>query len=337
MDDTTETDRIERDLAATRARLDDRLGELQDHLAPKQMLNDAFAYLRGGEGSDFTNNLILRARANPIPVALTGIGLAWLMASGSTSRAAPPRVKQNDNDLDARLRAAEEGVVRHDQDDDASFLSRLDEARGNVMGLVREASEDAFSYARRVKDGVSSAAQMVRQTSHDVATGAGDTFDSLRNRANVQSASIQEGSRNMVSSTRSTLSSIASNPFALGAIAAVIGAVAGALLPTFDEEEAALGTVATKVRTAGRDLAQDVVDRGGRMASDTLAAVKESAEAHGLSPDRPVGELLGEVTSGQALGNVKEVAKDTVQAGKESARAHLGAGAPKANPSDSTS
>ena len=52
MDDLTETDRIERDLARTRARMDSRLDELQDHLTPKQMLNDAFAYFRGGDGAD---------------------------------------------------------------------------------------------------------------------------------------------------------------------------------------------------------------------------------------------------------------------------------------------
>ena len=47
MNGMTETDRIERDLAATRARMDNRLDELQDHLTAKQMLNDAFAYFRG--------------------------------------------------------------------------------------------------------------------------------------------------------------------------------------------------------------------------------------------------------------------------------------------------
>ena len=46
MVEVTETDRIERDLARTRARMDGRLDELQEHLMPKQMVNDAFAYFR---------------------------------------------------------------------------------------------------------------------------------------------------------------------------------------------------------------------------------------------------------------------------------------------------
>ncbi|WP_010219384.1 DUF3618 domain-containing protein [Sphingomonas sp. PAMC 26621] len=54
MVEMTETAAIEQDLARTRARMDHRLDELQEHLTPKQMLNDAFAYFQGGDGADFT-------------------------------------------------------------------------------------------------------------------------------------------------------------------------------------------------------------------------------------------------------------------------------------------
>ena len=65
MVELTETDRIERDLARTRARMDGRLDELQEHLTPKQMVNDAFAYFRGGDGADFTTDLVTRVKAEP--------------------------------------------------------------------------------------------------------------------------------------------------------------------------------------------------------------------------------------------------------------------------------
>ena len=162
----------------------------------------------------------------------------------------------------------------------------------------------------------------MRETSHDLKAGASDAF-ARAGSAGERGASIQEGTNKMAQSGRSALASVASNPFALGALAAVVGIVAGALLPTSDEEEAALGSVATKLRTAGRDLAQDVVDRGGRIATDTLDAVKGSAEAHGLTADKPVGELLADVKSGDLLGNVKQVAQESVQAGKEAAQTHI--------------
>lgn len=327
MDEISETDRIEHDLARTRARMDSRLDELQDHLTPKQMLNDAFAYFRGGEGADFTSDLVTRARANPLPVALVGVGIAWLMASGqgSATHRTPSRIPGDD--LEARLRLAEADVRRFDHDDDDSYAGRLDDARGKVVGVARGASENAASYAQRIKDAVAGAAQTVRAKSHDLTAGASDAFGRLGDSASAHGASLQEGTDSMVRSGRSTLSSVAANPFALGAVAALVGIVAGALLPTSDEEEQALGSVATRLRTAGRDLAQDVVDRGGRIATDTLGAVKDSAEAHGLTGDKPVGELLSAVKSGDLVDHVKQVAQETLQAGKDSAQTHIAADA----------
>ena len=327
MEELSETDRIERDLAATRARMDGRLDELQDHLTPKQMLNDAFAYFRGGEGADFTNDLIVRARANPLPVALTGIGIAWLMASSTRSASPPvrsPRMEvRPDQDLDARIRQAEGRVQRFEHDDDDSYSGRLEDARGKVLGLTRNASDTATSYRQRIKDAMASAAQSIRETSHDLTAIAGDTVHQTGGRVRAHTDQLQEGTTTMVRSTRDAFSSVVSNPFALGAAAALVGIVAGALIPTFDEEEHALGSVATKLRTTGRDLAQDVVDRGARVATDTIGAVKGSAEAHGLTADKPIGEIIGDAKSGALADHIKGVAQETLQASKGSAQTNI--------------
>ena len=79
-DATDDTDQIERDLAATRARMDRRLDELGDKLAPNQLVSDTLTQVTGGDGADFAQTLIAKAKANPIPSALAGIGIAWLMA-----------------------------------------------------------------------------------------------------------------------------------------------------------------------------------------------------------------------------------------------------------------
>lgn len=127
----------------------------------------------------------------------------------------------------------------------------------------------------------------------------------------------------MARTARDTLSSVTSNPLALGAVAALVGLVAGSLIPTSRKEEETIGPIATRLRTTGHDAAQDVVDRGGRIANDMLDAVKSSAEEHGLSAGRPVGELLGDVMHGDLVGNIKQVAQDTLGAAKDSAKTHM--------------
>ena len=326
-----DTDRIEADLARTRARMDSRLDQLQDHLTPKQMVNDAFAYFRGGDGADFTNDLVTRVKANPLPVALVGVGVAWLMASKHTSTPGPDAVTTDD--LDARIRFAEGQVVRTNDEDEDSYTARRHDARGKVLGVARGASDTAASYAQRLKDALSAGRDGARRTSHDLTRQAGNAYDRLSDTTAQSGAIFQKGTQTMAGSARDTLSSLASNPFALGAIAAVVGAVAGSLLPTLEQEEAALGATATKLRTAGRDLAQDVVNRGGRVASETLDAVKDSANAHGLTSDKPVGDVVADLKSGDLLGQVKEVAQETLKAGQDSANKHLVAETGSSQPS----
>ena len=292
---TNDTDQIERDLAQTRERMDRRLDELGDRLAPNQLVNDALAHVTGGNGADFTSTLVAKAKANPIPAALTGIGIAWLLASSQNkqSRARPA-------DLPTRLRNAEAGVVRLQDEHPDVHASRVDDARGQVLGIARSASDTAASYGQRVKDAMASAGQSLRETSHDMKNGASSTI------------AQHGGARGLMS-----------NPVVLGSAAALVGLVAGALIPLSNQEEDALGSVAGQLRTKGRALAQDLTDRSAQVASDALGAVKDSTQAHGLTADKPIGELVGDLRSGELLGHVKQAAQEVASAGKESVRSQM--------------
>jgi hypothetical protein len=299
-DDTNDTDQIERDLAQTRARMDRRLDELGDRLQPNQLVNDALAHVTGGDGSDFAQALIGKAKANPIPAALAGIGIAWLMMSRNQQDHAVAA------DLPTRLRSAEAGVVRMNDEHPDVHASRLDDARGQVLGLARGASDTAAAYSQRIKDAMASASQSARETSHDLGGGASRTLGRLGGQV--------RGARQVGSA------------IALGAGAALVGLIAGALVPVSDQEERMLGGFAGRLRSKGRDLAQDVVNRGAQVAGDALGAAKDSAQAHGLTADRPVGELLGDLKSGDLIGHVKQAAHEVADAGKGSLHSQFGNG-----------
>jgi hypothetical protein len=264
-------------------------------------------------------------KANPLPAVLTGVGLAWLMASNA--RPDSPRArKHNDVNYTARLRDAEAGIVRLPNEGDEAHAERLDVARGRVLGVTRDASDTAASYGQKIKDALASAKQTLRETSHDVQSSLSNAAGNAGDTAQRRGIALHEGMTDMANTTRQTLASATSNPVALGALAAIAGLVVGALIPTSEEEERMLGATATKVRSAGRELAQDVVDRTGSVASDALGAVKESADAHGLSAEKPVGELLADLKSGELAGAVKQVAGEATDASKESAQKHFGEG-----------
>ena len=296
-DATDDTDQIERDLAQTRVRMDRRLDELGDRLQPNQLVNDALAHVTGGDGSDFTQTLISKAKANPIPAALAAVGVAWLMASsedkGRSGRAA---------DLPTRLRLAEASVVRLKDEHPDVHASRLDDARGQVLGVARNASDTAASYGQRIKDATASATQSLKDVSHGMGSSASGVVGRL---------SAGKGG-------------FVGNPVVLGSAAALVGLVAGVLIPVSDQEEDALGTLAGQLRAKGRDLAQDVVNRSAQVAGDALGAVKDSAQAHGLTADKPIGELIGDLKSGELLGHVKQAAQEVADASKDSVQSQLG-------------
>lgn len=296
-DATDDTDRIERDLAQTRARMDRRLDELGDRLQPNQLVNDTLAQVTGGDGADFARTLIAKAKANPVPAALAGIGIAWLLASsqdkGGGRRAEP--------DLPTRLRSAEAGVVRLRDEHPDVHASRLDDARGQVLGVARDASDTAASYRQRISEATAAATRSLKEMSHDIGESASGAVGRLRGG--------QGG--------------LAGNPVVLGSAAVLVGLIAGVLIPVSNQEERALGAVAGRLRTRGRTLAQDVVDRGAQVAGDALGAVKDSAQAHGLTADKPIGELVGDIRSGELLDHVKQAAREVAGASRESVRTQL--------------
>ena len=79
----TDTGEIERELDDTRSRLDDTIGALQRKVAPGTMVDQAVEYFSEGGGMELGRNLGRSMRDNPIPVALIGVGLGWLMLANS--------------------------------------------------------------------------------------------------------------------------------------------------------------------------------------------------------------------------------------------------------------
>lgn len=72
------TEDLKRDVAEERARVDATLDEVQRRLTPGQLIDEVLHHGRGA-GSDFMANLGRTLGANPIPAALVGVGLMWLL------------------------------------------------------------------------------------------------------------------------------------------------------------------------------------------------------------------------------------------------------------------
>ena len=347
MSNSSDPDSIERELDQTRSRLSGHLDALQGRFSPGQVLDDLMGYFRGNEGADIGRTLLDNVRANPLPAAITGIGLAWLMATNPRGGAAAQPVSSGSKvrvyrspspygdggyeALAARVQAAEQGVVRHPEEAEPGYAARLDDARGKALGLARQAQETTASYASRIGDALAAAKQSVAAGAHDLRDQAGNAAASAGAAAQgvLQQAgnALAQGGNTLAQSGRSAgqaggnfVTTLADNPVLLGAIGLAAGALLGALLPQSEQEEEALGGVAKNARDTARSLAQGVVDRGGQVAGAVRQAGQDSAQAAGLTGGQSAGKLVDAALSGELAGNVRKVAEDVLRAGDEAIR-----------------
>jgi len=80
---------LEQEVEAQRHRVEATIGQIQDKLSPGQMVDELLAYAKNSGGGDFIANLGKSVSTNPIPVALLGVSLVWLMARQETPTATP--------------------------------------------------------------------------------------------------------------------------------------------------------------------------------------------------------------------------------------------------------
>jgi vacuolar-type H+-ATPase subunit H len=74
---------LQREVEAQRGRVENKIDAIQGRLSPGDIFDEVLSFAKGGSG-EFVGNLQRTATANPIPLALLGVSLAWLMAK-------PPR------------------------------------------------------------------------------------------------------------------------------------------------------------------------------------------------------------------------------------------------------
>jgi ElaB/YqjD/DUF883 family membrane-anchored ribosome-binding protein len=106
---------LQREIEMQRSRVEDTIDQIQDKLSPGQLVDELLAYTKGG-GGEFVASLQRNVTANPLPVALLGVSIAWLMAKPASASADLSSTARSDRQWDNSInRNRAYGV---DDDDD---------------------------------------------------------------------------------------------------------------------------------------------------------------------------------------------------------------------------
>ena len=247
----------ERDAEHARANLEASLDRLRSRFTPGSMLDEGLSLVRDGGVAQFGRNLGRQAKDNPLPIALVGAGLAWLMLA---------RRDRPVHDLEHSYRTAEGEAT-------AAFAD----------GAARTAS--------RMTDGVH-AAQARAGEAYDAAANAGaDAYDQVRR---ASDATMEGAARLQKAASDRITTLMREQPLVLGAFGLALGTVIGAALPRTDAEDRVMGAASDQVKAGALDAVQEQAGKAVQVAERVYeSAVQEgekaAAEAGWVEPsqDRP--------------------------------------------------
>lgn len=136
---------LEQDIDRTRASLGRTVDELEHRLSPGELVDQAIGVARE-HGGEFATNLGRSVKNNPVPMLLTGVGLAWMMASSNE-----PRARTGDSAVHPR--GSKESLSSKARSAGASVSGSAREARQRVGDTVGTAGERVRSGAGRARSG----------------------------------------------------------------------------------------------------------------------------------------------------------------------------------------
>jgi hypothetical protein len=248
---------VEREVEATRGQIDQTVEALKEKMQPKELFDEA-TRLMGSTSNKVLTTVVEQARSNPIPVALIGVGIAWLALGQSRKGRAG---------TDAY--AGQYYETYEGYDEDGNFTRKLknrvtgavDQAKGALAG-ARSKAEGAVAGA---KDKLSSA----KTTAGDGAAQAQGRFAELRATAQTRAS---EASRAAQARFQETMDS---EPLILAAIGLAVGAAIGASLPASRTENRLIGPHRDRLVGRGREMARTSLDEARTVAQRAYGQVKE--------------------------------------------------------------
>ena len=80
---------LEQEAEAQRHKVEERIDQIRERLSPGQLVDELMSYTKDG-GQHFAANLGQAVTSNPLPAALLGVSLVWLMSGNGANNAARP-------------------------------------------------------------------------------------------------------------------------------------------------------------------------------------------------------------------------------------------------------
>lgn len=265
---TPDYDALQREARDRRTHLGATLDSLRHRLAPTTLKEQTMNRMtnRMSSGASHMGDMV---RGNPVPLAMIGIGLGWMLLSrsGMDQRIAHSGAMRS-------VRSTAGSTARYARDTFYSAAGSVRDAAGSMYDRAGDMASDAYESAG------DAASRMTGSGTYDDRTGgpAGHGMPQQHSQGGRS-----QGGRSMTGSmsrqlghvTTSFWDLVEDHPLVAGVMGVALGAALGASIPGTRYEERWVGDYAGQVTNMAKEAAQDAVERGTRAAQAAAEAARE--------------------------------------------------------------
>ena len=280
--------RVER----TREEIKETMTTIQARLSPARLKQEVrhatvgkvedMAHSARDTAQRWSGNMMDTISQNPVPVALIGLGLAWLLKA------------RNENSYYAGLPDYSRSYAYRNPYDpyeerESGTFDELKEKAGETVGAMREKVEDA---AQTVQEKMSETADSIRQNTsalgERVKGQAHELSANMQRRAGELKYRVEDRTRR---ATRGFNQTFQENPWSVGAMAFSIGAAVGLSAPRTQQEDEWMGETRDTLLEQARGKAQEIGDKvmhvAGEVQHTATEKAKEEIQKQGLTEEHP--------------------------------------------------
>jgi len=317
-------DEIRHQISHTRALMSTTITQIGERLSPDYILDKAKTSVREATVGRFkdmsyeanrrvegmSNSVGDTVRANPLPVALIGLGLGWLLMSERSKR--PSYDTRGYRTTGYRYYESDEGPGRMEQaryrlnEAGDAVQDRAAEFGSRVGDRAQQIGENVGETAQRTGEAVRETAQRtgeaVRDTAHRVGETVGQRAEMVQERATDMGMQARSEAERLaaearwraqagVQQTRQTFWEVMeNNPLTLGAVVLIAGAAVGAAIPSTEYENRLLGETRDRLMEEARTRAQDTVGRVQTVLHEAQTAAVTEARNAAQRENLPIGD-----------------------------------------------
>lgn len=275
------SEEVEAEVEASRNDLDRNVEALKQKMTPGQLFDEA-ARMMGGTGQQVASRFADQAKANPMPLAVMGLGLAWLMMSNNRQRSP---LASHGSEVAYGYAGEPRSFAATPFEEAAGQGGGAD--GGGMTSALKEKAGAVGDKAKGMLSGVQEKIAHARTSAAEGGRAAGQNLSSMAGTVKYRAGEVGHRAQRTFADT------LESEPLLIAGLGVIVGAAIGAALPNTRAEHRLMGEQRDRILGKGKEIAETGMQKASEAAQATYGAVKSELQNQ-QDDDRPAADRLAD-------------------------------------------